>query len=340
MQHTDHAREQAEALHRRILVIDGHCDSIQDAFAGKRHLHESDPSGGHLDFPRARQGGLSTQVFALWPPPATYDLPSRRIFQLLDQLLEEMEAANGQVMLVRDAVDVDLAFSQRKLGVMIGIEGGEPLEGDVALLRAYYRLGVRIMGLVWNHRNALADGAMEWETGGGLTRFGRAVVHDMNRLGMVIDTAHLPPAGLRDVLELSVAPVVFSHGNCRQLFDHPRNLWDDQIRSLAARGGVFGISYVNAFMVPEHFRATVRTVADHVDHVCQVVGNAGHVALGSDWDGTEQVPEGLEDARSLPNLTAELIRRGYAEAELVQILGGNYQRVFRQVLRPAAAMPD
>lgn len=329
---SDLALEQAEQLHRRMLVIDGHCDSILESYENKRTLAERSALG-HIDFPRARQGGLGALVFALWPNPATYDKPSRRVFQLLDRLLAEVEGAPDQALLVTGAADLDAAFRQGKLGVMIGIEGGEPLEGDLALLRAYYRLGVRVMGLVWNHRNALADGALEWATGGGLTKFGQQVVMEMNRLGLVIDMAHLPPAGFRDVLAVSRAPVTFTHGNCRALFDHPRNLWDDQLKALAAHGGVFGISYVSGFMISEGERGTVRTVADHFDHVCQVLGSADHVALGSDWDGTRVVPAGLDDAAMLPNLTAELIRRGYREADLAKILGGNYRRVFGQVLK-------
>lgn len=328
---SDLAGAQAAGLHRRFPVIDGHCDSILESFEGKRRLAEQS-AAGHLDFPRARQGGLAAQVFALWPLGNPRDLPSRRTFELLDRLLAEVEGAPDQVLLVRTTADVERAHREGRLGAIIGIEGGEALEGSLALLHAYYRLGVRVLGLVWNHRNALADGAMEWETGGGLTRFGRRVVQEMNRLGMVIDAAHLPPAGFRDVLALSQAPVAFTHGNCRHLFDHPRNLWDDQIRALAASGGVFGISYVNAFMVAKGERATVQTVADHVDHVCQLLGNADHVALGSDWDGTDTLPAGLEDAAALPNLTAELLRRGYGAPDLEKILGGNYLRLFRQVL--------
>lgn len=328
----DPARARAEALHRRFPVIDGHCDSILDSFEGKRRLAQA-ADQGHLDFVRARQAGMAAQIFALWPAPSTYDLPSRRVLQLLDRLLEEVEGAPGQVLLVRRAADVETAFQEGRLGVLVGIEGGEALEESLAHLHAYHRLGVRVLGLVWNHRNALADGAMEWETGGGLTRFGKQVVREMNRLGMLVDAAHLPPAGFRDVLAVAAAPVLFTHGNCRTLFDHPRNLSDDQIRALAGQGGVFGISYVNAFMCPEGQQSTVATVADHFDHVCQLLGNADHVALGSDWDGTRTVPTGLEDVGGLPNLTAELLRRGYGEGDLEKILGGNYLRVFRQVLK-------
>lgn len=275
----------ARELHRRFLVVDGHCDSVLDVFRGRRRLGEAG-TVGHLDFPRSRLGGLSAQVFALWPAPETYDKPSRRVIQLLDALLHELETYPDQARLALNTSDIEACRGDGVLAVILGIESGEALEGELALLRTYYRLGVRVMGLTWNHRNALADGAMEWETGGGLTRFGREVVREMNRLGMVIDGAHLPPAGFRDLLELSTQPVLFSHGNCRALFDFPRNLDDDQIRALAGHGGVFGISFVSGFMAEKGQPVTAQTVADHIDHVCQLLGNANHVALGSDYDGT------------------------------------------------------
>lgn len=325
--------EQAVALHGQCMVIDGHCDSILEVHAGKRRLGEHSDIG-HLDLPRARAAGLGGQVFAVWPElEKLHGAPARHTLALLDRLHGEFAANAGRVQVVYAAADLDRARAAGRLAAIIGVEGGEALEGDLALLRMYYRLGVRVLGLVWNYRNALADGADEWETGGGLTRFGRAVVQEMNRLGMVVDCAHLAPAGLADVLELSAHPVLFSHGNCRALFDHRRNLADDQIRALAARGGVFGISLVNLFMAPPGGpRCTLAQVADQVEHVCHVVGSAAHVALGTDFDGTLTLPEGLESVLALPRLTAELLRRGWAEADLVQFLGGNYLRVFRAVL--------
>jgi membrane dipeptidase len=211
--------------------------------------------------------------------------------------------------------------------VLLNVEGAEALHGDLAVLRALRRLGVRVLQPVWNHRNEAADGAME-DGDGGLSNFGRALVREMNRLGMAIDCSHLTRRGFFEVLELSEQPVLFTHGNCRALREHRRNLADDQIRALAERGGVFGISVVSSFMAEGE--CDVRTVADHVEHAVQVGGPA-HVAYGSDFDGTDRVPVGLESAADLPNLTAELLGRGYREAELIQILGGNYLRAFEAI---------
>ncbi|MGE5673014.1 MAG: dipeptidase, partial [Mycobacterium leprae] len=232
----------------------------------------------------------------------------------------------------RSAADIRQAHAEGGLAVLINIEGAEGIQGSLALLRNYYRLGVRMMGLVWNHRNEVADGAMEERSGGRLTQFGRSVIEEMNRLGMLIDLAHITAPGFYDVLELSADPVLFTHGNCRALFDHPRNLTDDQIKALARQGGVFGISIVSGFMAKESIADGVRMVADHIDHAVQVVGSCDHVGYGSDFDGATP-PAGLEDVTRLPHLTAELLRRGYTEADLVKILGGNYLRVFDRVLK-------
>ena len=318
----------ALALHRRTLVADGHCDSILDAAAGKRSL-TADSANGHLDFPRARQGGISLQVFTAWPSPEYYRYPARRTFELLEHLLRQLEAAPEQVRLCRTTADIDAAFAAGRLGALLNVEGGEVLEGSLEVLHILYRLGVRVLQPVWNYRNDLADG-LEHTTGTGLTAFGRAVVREMNALGMVLDLSHLPPEGFAQVLELSTQPVLFTHGNCRARFDHRRNLTDGQIRALAAQGGVLGISFVNAFMGLE--RVHVGAVADHIDHAVQLLGSCAHVAYGSDYDGTDVVPVGLENASRLPNLTAELLHRGYREADLTLILGGNYRRVLGQVL--------
>jgi membrane dipeptidase len=296
---------------------------------GKRTLAERSELG-HIDFPRAREARLSCTVQAAWPHPDFYPIAPKRIGQSIDSLLGQIEAGGSAVRLALTAKDIREAHAQGQLAVMLNIEGAEGIQGSLALLRNYYRLGVRMMGLVWNPRNDVADGAGEEGSGGGLTKFGKEVVREMNRLGMLIDMAHITAPGFYDVLELSEQPVLFTHGNCRALCDHARNLTDDQIKALADKGGVFGISFVNSFMHKE--TATLKTVADHIDHVVQLLGSADHVAYGSDLDGCTP-PPGLEDVTRLPDLTAELLSRGYGEADMEKILGGNFLRVFTQVLK-------
>lgn len=308
-------------------MVDGHADSIEMVLASRRRLTERS-SLGHLDWPRAREAGLACTVQALFPDPVFAPVAPRRVGEMLDALLTEIGEAPG-VRLALTARDIREAHEKGELAVFVNIEGAEGIQGSLALLRNYYRLGVRMMGLVWNHRNEVASGVAEEGYAGGLTAFGREVVREMNRLGMVIDLSHITPPGFFDVLDVSQHPVVFTHGNCRALFDHRRNLTDEQIKALAAHGGVFGISFVRAFMGGDS--ASLETVAAHIDHVCQLLGSADHVAYGSDFDGAEMVA-GLEDVTRLPELTAALLRRGYREEDLAKILGGNYLRVFEQVL--------
>lgn len=315
-------------LHRRYPLVDGHADSILMVLDGQRSLAEQSKLG-HIDWPRAKAAGVACTVQAAYPAPIYYPVAAKRVGESIDGLLNQIEAGEG-VRLALTAQDIREAHAAGELAVLINIEGAEGLQGSLAMLRNYYRLGVRMMGLVWNHRNEVADGAGEEGSGGGLTQFGRAVVREMNRLGMLIDLSHITAPGFFEVLELSEQPVLFTHGNCRALWDHARNLTDEQIKALAAKGGVMGISFVNSFMNRE--TATLKTVADHIDHVCQVVGSANHVAYGSDFDGCTP-PPGLEDVTRLPHLTAELLRRGYSEADMAKILGENYLRVFSQVLR-------
>lgn len=321
-------------LHFAATVVDAHADSVLDVVAGRRRLTRRSPRG-HVDFPRLREGGVDVQVFAHWVEPEHKpDRALRRLLVLLDAFLAEVDAAGGTVVVVRSRSDLDAALAARRLAAVIGVEGGEVLHGSLEVLRILFRLGVRVLGLTWNDRNELADGVGEGQAAGGLTRLGVRVVQEMNRLGMVVDVAHLAERGFWDVLEASTRPVIASHAGCRALCDHPRNLSDAQLRGLAQHGGVVGICFYPDFLVPKREEATLRHVADHIDHAVQVAG-PDHVGLGSDFDGIDRTPAGLEDVTRLPALTAELERRGYDEATLRKILGENFLRVFRQTW-PAA----
>ncbi|MBO8141561.1 MAG: membrane dipeptidase [Firmicutes bacterium] len=321
--------EGAAAFHRRCLVVDAHCDTALRLAAGAS-LASQRPEG-HVDLDRLAAGGVDVQVFALWA-----DARERRsgltvrCLDLLDAVWREMERWSDKLHPILTAADLEEAQASAKIGVLLSIEGGEALEGSLSALRAFYRLGVRAMGLTWNGRNDLADGVGEAATGGGLTSFGRQVVKEMERLGMVVDVSHLAEAGFWHVLEIYPGPVIASHSNARAVCDHPRNLTDRQIRALAGTGGVMGINFC-----PDFLRAgggaTLDDVVRHIDHIVGLVG-PDHVGIGSDYDGIDSTPAGLEDVSRLPALTEALLRRGYGEKAVAAILGGNFARVFRQVL--------
>jgi membrane dipeptidase len=326
--------EQALALHRQAIVCDGHSDTILALDRQKRLLGERS-NVGHADLPRLLEGGVTAQLFALFIEDDY--LPGeaiRRTLQLLDLFYREAAANADQMLPATTAADVHRAKAEGKLAAILGIEGGEAIEGDLAALRCFYRLGVRLMTLTWNRRNALADGQKEARTKGGLTTLGVEAVQEMNRLGMIVDVSHMSAAGVRDVLQVSQAPIIASHSNARAVHDHPRNLTDEQVRGIADSGGLVGVTLVPIFIAPEG-QASLDRLADHIEHLLQV-GGEDHVGLGTDYDGfgfygpADQFQE-MPDVSHLPRLTEQLLRRGLSERVIEKVLGGNWMRVFAEV---------
>jgi len=321
-----------QTLHRDAIVIDGHCDTLLSVLDDKRPLAER-AEKGHADLPRLKEGGVTAQVFALYARPAALGgaAPTWEALRLLDVFYQCLEAS-PDLLLATSAADVRRAKAEGRLAGIIGLEGAEALRGDLGVLRLLHRLGLRNLGLTWSLRNEAADGVFEARTGGGLTEFGVRLVEQANRLGIMLDIAHLAPAGVRDVLALSETPVINSHANARALCDHPRNLSDEQLEALAAKGGVVGVVFVPSFIAPEREAQNLERILDHIDHIVQVAG-VDHVGLGSDFDGFDgPPPAGLEDATCFPAITAGLVARGYGEDAVRKILGGNLLRVFEQVV--------
>lgn len=326
-------------LHFDAYVVDAHIDSILDSAGGvhwetgrSRPIRRlgSRSTSGHADIPRLREGGVDLQVFALFAEPQYKPHGClKRVLQLIDVFYSELESNKDEVAPVSNYDDIGRARRSGKLAALLSIEGGEALEGSLSNLRAFYRLGVRAMTLTWNDRNEIADGVKEAATGRGLTEFGREVVKEMNKLGMIVDVSHINERGFFDVLETSTSPTIASHSNCKALRDHPRNLTDDQIRAIADRDGVIGITFVPEFLSTGE--GTLEMVIDHIDHVVKVAG-VPFVGLGSDFDGFEPITRGLEDVTRLPGLTERLLSRGYREDEVRSILGENFLRVFSRTL--------
>lgn len=329
MARRENAAEITARIHRDTIIIDAHCDTIERAYrAGANLAHFP---AAQLDFARLLAVGVKVQFFAAYI--ATEYKPERslkRVLQLIDFFHQQLAQNSQYVRLVRRMMDITKAIQSGQIAALLSVEGGEPVEGDLAYLRILYRLGVRSLGLTWNQRNQLADGVGERETQGGLTLYGRAVVQEMNRLGMLIDVSHMSEAGFWDVIQETQHPVIASHANCYALVPHPRNLTDDQITALANVGGVVGITFVPEFLA-EDDKAIVTRVLDHIDHVTQLVG-VDHVGIGSDFDGTETTLPGLEDVTRLPQLTEGLLKRGYSGEEIQKIMGGNFLRVLKQVI--------
>jgi len=325
-------------LHQQAIVIDGHCDTLLRFLMQESRMLPRPPgavpqSEGHIDIARLKQGGVTAQNFACYIlPPFLPAQATHHALAMIDLFYQRIDEQPDDLCLATCADDILSAKTQNKVAGLLSLEGAEGLQGSLATLRMMYRLGVRWIGLTWNHRNQAADGLGEARTGGGLTEFGVRLVQEMNRLGMLVDIAHLAPAGVRDVFEVCEAPVIASHANAHAVCPVPRNLSDEQLTQLAATGGVVGVTYVPGFITDGDEPATLDMLLDHVDHIVRVAG-IDHVGLGSDFDGFGGAPPiGLEDVSCLPNLTAALLERGYAADDVNKILGDNWLRVLRQVI--------
>jgi membrane dipeptidase len=315
-------------------IIDGHTDYILSVLeTGRDFFAES--AVGHVDLPRARRGGVAAMLSAVFVRDAY--LPTQALAQTLratDKLLEMERASGGALRLVTSVSQLERCLEDGTFGVIVHFEGAEAIDPEFAVLRLAYRLGLRSLGLTWSRPNIFAKGVGPEDGGRGLTGLGRKLVGACNEMGIVIDVSHLNDAGFWDVIECSTQPVVASHSNCRSLCPVARNLSDEQIRALAAKGGLLGINFHVGFLRAgaEHpDEATIADVIAHIDHVVELVG-VDHVAFGSDFDGAT-MPHDLPDVAALPRLVEALLRHGYDDAAVRKICAENWLRVFRAVWR-------
>ena len=334
----------AASLHRKAWVVDAHFDLAYDVAnhrdRGRTRVVETD----YLEAFRA--GGFDLIVSSLFVHD--FFLPEMALRKALDQvsyLLQEMDESYGVMRLCRTLSDVRQARTAGEIGVMLSFEGADPLMNDINLLRVFYELGVRGIGVAWSRRNHAADGSVVrndvHKDRGGLTAFGVSLIEAAEKLGMWIDVSHLNDAGFWDVIDIAGKPVIASHANCRALVDTPRNLADDQIEALAETGGVIGINAISAYAGGEKSRVTVDDMIDHVDHVVRIAG-IDHVGMGFDFCGGFrnfiQMPTLVDSYdvigghAALEDFTAGLVRRGYGDGEILKILGENFIRVFEATL--------
>jgi len=329
-------------LHEESIIIDGHCDTLLGLKEGLfkfgeryaptqeeivRHEHP-----GHIDLPRLKEGGMTCQCFACFVRERY--LPSRathEVLRMIDAFYRAADENQDAFMQVKCAADIKKAKQLGKVGGMITLEGAESLEGDLGVLRMLYRLGVRQIGLTWNWRNQVADGLYEKRSGGGLTSFGVEFVKECNRLGIILDVAHLSPAGIRDVLALSEQPIVDSHCGATAVLDHERNLTDEQLDAVARNGGVVCITYVPFFINTDPKKATLSDFVRHVAYVAKRIG-IEHVGLGSDFDGYETPLGGLKDVSELANVTAALAEEGFSRDDIRKVMGENYLNLIQKVV--------
>ncbi len=315
----------------RYPIIDGHCDTVHRFISGTgsydftRYNKE-----GHIDLPRLRQAGVKLQFFALYIEPDYKPIGAvRRCMQLIDGYYRTVGRVQADLQTILNISHLHEAMNSNRIAALLSVEGGEALEGDLAVLRVLFRLGVRGLGLTWNQRNQLAVGVGEGIKGDGLTSFGREVIREMNNLGMIVDLAHINEKGFFEAISLSNRPVIVSHANARVLCDHPRNLSDSQLRALSENNGIIGLSYYPSFIHRES--PSLEKLLDHFVHVATVAG-VEHLGFGSDFDGIDKTINGLDDVSCLHHLVDGLISRGFTPKETEQITSENYLRVLNQVL--------
>jgi membrane dipeptidase len=322
--------------------------------------------GTHTDLPRLRAGGVGGQFWSVYVPASlTGDGAVTAVLEQIDVARRMIACYPADLELALTADDVERIFAAGRIASLLGAEGGHAIAGSLGVLRMLYALGVRYMTLTHNANVGWADSATDEPQAGGLTGFGQDVVREMQRLGMLVDLSHVSPDTMRDALDVAIAPVIFSHSSALALCGYPRNVPDDVLARLAGNGGVCMVTFVPAFVSqqcadwldglkaeasrrdldPKNLgqlfsikaewetahpvpRATLTQVADHVDHVREVAG-VRHVGLGGDFDGTEDVTAGLQDVSTYPALFAELLSRGWTEADCAALAGGNVLRALR-----------
>lgn len=370
--------QRALRLQRASIVIDGHNDITTPMVDEGYDL--GTPSAGkyHTDIARMKEGGLSAQFFSIYVDKKFVERggSARRAMEMIDLVYRAAERHPNDLMMAVSVADILRAKKEGRIAALMGIEGGHAIEDSLSLLRDFYRLGVRYMTLTHNNTNNWADAGRDTARHNGLTDFGKEVVREMNRLGMLVDVAHVSDKTMSDVLDISTAPIIASHSSARALSNHPRNIPDDLLRRIAKNGGVVMVNFYPSFIDQKHYDADrarderlktqldalkerykddgrkleeetkklydtdplpdtpLSVLIDHIDHIAKVAG-VDHVGLGSDFDGVPSLPVGMKDVSQLPNITYELLKRGYSEADIKKILGGNLLRAFGQAERVA-----
>lgn len=365
-------------IHKQVLTLDTHADApimMQQPGFDVGVAHDTKRDQSQIDFPRMKQGGMDAMFFAVYTSqgPRTdsgHAEAKRNALNQFDLIHKALKKYPNLAELATSPADAYRIKKAGKRAVFIGMENGYPIGNDLAMLKTYYDLGCRYITLTHFANNLIGDSSTDPDGPiyGGLSDFGKKVVPEMNRLGILIDVSHVADSTFYDALALSKAPVIASHSNCRALCDFPRNMTDDMIRAIAAKGGVVQVNFVSDYLkkpsdahraaktkirmsrvgkvaTPDmetriaaqsdsvsklyaSERASLSDIADHIDHIVKLVG-IDHAGIGSDFDGGGGV-NGLEDVSQIENLTAELVRRKYSEADIAKIWGGNLLRVLGQ----------
>ncbi len=364
--------EQSSPTHVSSLaphVIDLHCDTPMLFRDGTYDLGIRNDRG-QVDLPRMREGGITAVFFSVYTSATRHsELEAvQEALEIIDSIRTQVNRFPDDMVLARSTQEIESARRSGRIAVLLGVEGGHMLNGSLGVLRCLYRLGARYLTLTHSRNTAWAGSSGE-DDNAGLSDFGRAVVAEMNRLGMIVDVSHVSDQTFWDVLKASRAPVVASHSSARALASHKRNLTDDMVHAIAERGGVVHVNYYNSFLDDSYagrsrewessnqesatgMRAEARTAAklaamgrppldtllDHFEHIARV-GGVEAVGMGSDFDGVDgELPEGMEDISKVPAIAKGLAGRGFSAGDIEKVLGANTMRVFQEI-ESAAGKP-
>ncbi|MTI79444.1 MAG: membrane dipeptidase [Firmicutes bacterium] len=313
-----------------MIVIDAHCDTLTTLKKQNRTLGERS-NVGHVDLHKLRDGGVNVQFFAIYIEPIYGEERGiSRTLEIVDLFYQEYKQNSKQMELAVCSNEIRNITRAGKVAAVLTIEGGEALGGKLYMLPIYYKLGVRCITLTWNVRNSIADGVSERFTGGGLTKFGREVVQEMNKLGMLIDVSHISEAGFWDVIDLSSDPIIATHSNCSNLCQHPRNLTDGQIKAIAKTNGVIGLTLVPQFIAEND--PGLDKFLDHIDYIANLVGT-DFIGVGSDFDGCDHTISEISNASEFHKISTGLSKRGYCDEDVYKIMGGNFMGVMDRVFK-------
>lgn len=311
-------------IHNKAIVVDGHSDiplHLLDTRGNNK------PSGIFKSYhlPLLKKGGVNIvfgNLFERLHPEGSLKEAMIEISDLYNELDE-----SDETVIIKTKKDLKDVVENNKIGIVLSMEGMEPIGNEICLLRSFYELGIRSGMLTWNYRNYLAAGTLEI---GGLSNMGKEAVKEMERLGMIVDVSHLNEEGFWDIMKIAKKPVIASHSNAKTVYAHVRNLTDEQIKAIAQTGGVVGL---NSYFTGDSGEETLQGYMKHLEYMIEVAGE-DHVGLGFDFNsylGSDGA-KGLEDCTCIPNVTKELVNLGYKEATIYKILGGNFMRVLENIL--------
>lgn len=315
-----------------MFICDCHCDTLTELYKKGTSLYANDQ---HFDIQRQIALGGGLQFCAIFVPTREFRYYGglRYTLQLLDKYLQEVKKlhADGidvlQVLTKEDAADV----LNHKAATLLAIEEGGAIDSSLEALRCLYALGVRAMTLTWSNRNDIADGVNEESSGGGLTVFGRQVVAEMNKLGMLVDVSHIAPAGFWDVIEASSKPIIATHSNAKALCPHPRNLDDKQILAINENDGLIGVTFAGQFLEHDYNDACIESIYRHIDYMLNLMGNDDHIGFGSDFDGISHPPYNLHGVQDY-SAVYEYLSKKYSASTVEKITHKNVLNLLQKVL--------